>query len=113
MITDLLDALIPPLDELPGGSIAEAALLAEPEIAALLEAFDSRHSNPLSAWQRLVAAQPSGTSALLHLLSAAYFAHPDVRSHYGLDTRGRLEPQPRRLAELLAQVPPAPRLPER
>lgn len=114
MSTALLDALIPPVDGLPGGSVAEANLLAEPEIARLLEAYDGGGDpDPLTAWQRFVDADPRGTSALLHLLSAAYFADPSVRAHFRLDALRRPEPQPDRLAELLATVPPAPRLPER
>jgi hypothetical protein len=112
MIGALLDALIPPIEGLPGGSIAEPALRAEPEAARALAEYEGG-ADPLAAWVRLAAADPKGTGAVLHLLSAAYFADPRVRAHFRLDGLGRPEPQPQRLADLLATVPPAPRLPER
>ncbi|WAX58973.1 hypothetical protein M6B22_09495 [Jatrophihabitans cynanchi] len=115
MIGELLDALIPPAAGLPGGSIAEPTLLAEPELARVLERFEggSDPATVWAAWTRLVVADPRGSSALLHVLSAVYFADPRVRAHYRLDKLGRPEPQPQRLAALLASIPPAPRLPER
>jgi hypothetical protein len=112
MIATLLDALIPPVDGLPGGALAEPALLAEPEAARVLAAYEPG-DDPVAAWTRLVTAEPEGTGAVLQLLAAAYFADPRVRRHFRLDELGRPEPQPERLAGLLAAVPPAPRLPER
>jgi hypothetical protein len=112
MIAALLDALIPPAGGRPGGSIAEPALLAEPEAARVLAAYRPA-DDPLAAWARLVAAEPEGTGAVLQLLAAAYFADPRVRADLGLDRLRRPAPQPERLAALLATVPPAPRLPER
>ncbi|HVU91246.1 MAG TPA: hypothetical protein VHC23_03365 [Jatrophihabitans sp.] len=115
MIAALLDALIPPTGDRPGGSIAEPALLAEPEAARVLAGYEPGDDadDPMAAWARLVAAEPEGTGAVLQLLAAAYFADPRVRTQLGLDRLGRPEPQPERLAALLATVPPAPRLPER
>lgn len=115
MIAQLLDALIPPAAGLPGGSVAESALRAEPELASMLNAFEggADPGSMWAQWTRLAAAEPRATSALLHLLGAAYFADPRVRAHYRIDALGRPEPQPQRLAALLALVPRAPRLPER
>jgi hypothetical protein len=112
VIAALLDALVPPVSGLPGGSVAEAALLAEPEAARVLAGFDPA-GDALAAWGRLVRVEPEGTGAVLQLLAAAYFADPRVRAHFGLDRLGRPEQQHQRLADLLAAVPRAPRLPER
>ena len=86
LVKALLDVLIPPSGDLPGGSVALPALLAAD-------------------------AQDSGQ--VLHVLAAAYFADPRVRAHYDLDRNVRPDLQRDRLATLLAAVPHAPRLPER
>jgi hypothetical protein len=110
----VLDGLVPPSDGLPGGGSATAALLADPEAAPLMAALEPRSGeSPPQAWQRFAGADPQAASALLHLLTAAYFTHPAVRAHHRLDRTGRPNPGGERLAALLADVPPAPRLPER
>jgi hypothetical protein len=123
VLAELLGALVPAVDGHVGGGDPAVldALLADEGARDVLDRLPPYDvpgpggGGVTAYWDRVRADDPQTATAVLHVLTAAYFADPRVRRRYRLDERpaAGAGDERARLAALLAGVHPAPRLPER